>query len=121
MTKQNSTGQHYLLHMHYPNDCCLCKAEKKFADLKMSMPTKVFVVTIQSMSGDEICGIYKNYSEALLKWNNIRLALLKDYEKGTERNKKLYDKMVIAMKCEDPNLIDNLPHFTPIITEYDLS
>lgn len=33
-TKQPTIDQHEILHVHYPNDCCLCRAEGKVKELE---------------------------------------------------------------------------------------
>lgn len=33
-TKALNINQHDVLHQHYPNDCCLCKAESKIKELE---------------------------------------------------------------------------------------
>ena len=94
----------------------------------MSKKIKVYVVGQKGVDHNMIMSIHKTYEGALKSWHKLRLILLKDarntlrrYESGKdERHKKMHQKMVKNLSCKDPDKIDNGPHETPYILEWDL-
>jgi hypothetical protein len=36
-TKYRNINQHDILHQHYPDDCCLCKAEARIRELEVEV------------------------------------------------------------------------------------
>ena len=120
MAKQGPMNQHILLHQHYPNNCCLCKAEQSYADLLKNSLTEVYIVGTSAVDSNEIISVHKTYQGALDAWNNQRLKLLEWYKEGIGRD-EMYIKMAENMKCENPEEIDNGVHEAPYIKKITLA
>lgn len=90
---------------------------------------KVFVVGISDAEGNSVVSIHKTYKRALKSWDEERLRLIKEYERleqyaqdyihsdGTDSS---YISSIFKLHCEDPTQIDNYPHETPYIAEFEL-
>ena len=85
---------------------------------------KVYVVGDCGPEHNSVLSIHKNRDKALGAWNKLRLELLnnaKDYLKKRDKfGKDMYKRMVKNLSCKDPEKIDNYPHETPYINEYEL-
>jgi len=94
----------------------------------MSKKIKVYVVGHSGPEHNSIQSIHKTYEGAFKAWNKLRIDLLKDAKNTLRRyksdkdewHKEMYEKMVKNLSCKDPEKIDNGPHETPYIREWDL-
>ncbi|MCK4555741.1 MAG: hypothetical protein KAT83_03980, partial [Candidatus Aenigmarchaeota archaeon] len=73
---------------------------------------------------DSVRSIHKTRAGALKAWNELRLELLEDAKEFLKNEtctlKELWLKMIKNLECEDPDTIDNYPHETPYIQEWDV-
>ena len=89
---------------------------------------KVYVVGQKGVDHNMLKSIHKTYEGALKACNKLRIDLLKDaknilkrYESDKDEwHKEMYQKMVKNLSCKDSEKIDNGPHETPYILEWDL-
>ena len=85
---------------------------------------KVYVVGDHGPEHNSISSIHKTYKGALKSWNKLRVTLLSNAKyliKNSDKwGKEMYERMIKNLSCKDPDKIDNYPHETPYIIEYDL-
>ncbi|MFZ3077492.1 MAG: hypothetical protein WA139_03495 [Candidatus Aenigmatarchaeota archaeon] len=84
---------------------------------------KVFIVGDDGPEHNSIRSVHNTYEGALKEWNKIRMELLekaKRYLKSDKFDKEMWQKMVKSLECEDPKKIDNYPHDTPYIREWEV-
>ena len=85
---------------------------------------KVYLVGDNGPEHDSVRSIHKTRAGALKAWNELRLELLEEAKErlGSENCtfKELWQEMVKNLECEDPDKIDNYPHDTPYIHEWDV-
>ena len=84
---------------------------------------KVYVVGHRGADSNSIDSIHKTYEGALKAWNNVRIDLLenaKSFLNREEFGQKMWRRIVKNLSCKDPEKIDNSPHETPYIQEWDV-
>jgi len=84
---------------------------------------KVYVVGYSSCDGHSLDSIHTTYKGAFKAWNKIRISLLdeaKDSLKRHNNEDEMYKRIIKRLSCKDPKKIDNGPHETPYIREYEL-
>ena len=84
---------------------------------------KVYVVGYSSCDGNSLCSIHKTYKNAFKAWDKIRISLLteaKDSLKSRNNEDEMYERIIKRLSCKDPKKIDNGPHETPYLREYEL-
>jgi len=91
---------------------------------------KVYIVGDCGPEHNSIRSVHKTYAGALKEWNMLRLELLseaksslKRIRKGKKRDdcmSKIYGRMAKNLQCKDPRKIDNYPHETPYIQEWEV-
>jgi hypothetical protein len=83
---------------------------------------KIYVVTVNDCESTSIRHIHKTMEGALETWNCTRLELIEDCKRALERHPRdeMYQRMVCCLEDTNPQTIDNWPHDTPNITEYEL-
>ena len=89
----------------------------------MSDRMKVYVVGHDGPEHNTIRSIHRTYEGALKAWNELRIELLQRAQSFLEketRSKEMWQRMVENLSCEDPEKIDNYPHETPNIREYEV-
>ena len=79
---------------------------------------KIYIVGQSNAEGCSIESVHKTYDGALKAWNTIRLNILTSFELVNKSH--YWDENIEALQCEDPKKIDNYPHDTPQIWEYEL-
>ena len=86
---------------------------------------KVYVVGDHGPEHNSIRSIHRTYDGGLKEWDKLRLELLgealsflKNAKEKTGR--EMYQEIVKNLSCKDPNKIDNYPHGTPYIQEYEV-
>lgn len=88
----------------------------------MVMKMKVFAVGDHGPEHNTIRSIHKTKEGALKAWNELRLELLemaKSFLKN-DYSREMWQEMVDNLSCEDPEKIDNYPHETPYVREYEV-
>ena len=97
--------------------------------MKSKKPNKIIVYLVghQGPEHDYVEGVYRNYEDALVTFEKIRLDLLKDAEKGLKYAQKesrwsvgMYKEIIKKLGEKDPKKIDNYPQETPYIKEQEL-
>ena len=82
---------------------------------------EIYIVCICDAEGMDIKGIYKTYKSALEQWHKVRKELIILYEKMNRISPVFkHDMSIKALKCENPDEIDNFPCNTPLIKKYKL-
>lgn len=84
---------------------------------------KIYVVGDHGPEHNSIHSIHRTYDGALKAWNKLRLELLghaKSFLNRDTCSEEMWQRIVDNLSCEDPNRIDNYPHETPYIQEYDV-
>lgn len=87
---------------------------------------KVYVVGHHGPEHNTIISIHKTRRGALKAWNKVRLQLLKEAKESLAREhdysgwEDMYERMVKNLSCKNPEKIDNYPHETPYISEYEI-
>jgi len=84
---------------------------------------KVYVVGDCGPEHNIIRSIHRTHEGALKEWNMARLELLreaKSFLKGESHCKEIWETMIKNLSCKDPEKIDNYPHETPYIQEYEV-
>ena len=84
---------------------------------------KVYVVGDHGPEHNHIIGIYKTYDGAFKAWDKLRKSYLKDAKLRLNNDKdypEMWQRMVDNLSCKDPEKIDNYPHETPYIQEYEV-
>ncbi len=84
---------------------------------------KVYVVGDDGPEHNTIKSIHRTYKGALKAWNEVRIKLKQEAQsflKDETRNKEMWQRMIKNLSCKDPDKIDNYPHETPYITEYEV-
>ena len=88
----------------------------------MSRKIKVYVVGHSGPEHNSIESIHKTYKGALKAWDIVRIDLLEKAKYFFEKykNDEMWQRIVNNLSCEDPEKINNSPHETPYISEWDL-
>ena len=88
----------------------------------MSRKIKVYVVGHSGPEHNSIQSIHKTYEGALKAWDKVRIDLLENAKYFFEKykNDEMWQRIVNNLSCEDPEKINNSPHETPYIREWDL-
>ena len=88
----------------------------------MSRKIKVYVVGHSGPEHNSIESIHKTYKGALKAWDRVRIDLLEKAKYFFEKykNDEMWQRIVNNLSCEDPEKINNSPHETPYIREWDL-
>jgi hypothetical protein len=84
---------------------------------------KVYLVGHDGPEHNSVESVHKSYSGAFKSWNKLRIELLdraKYYLKEATYGKEMWERIVRGLSCEDPKKIDNYPHETPYIIEYEV-
>ena len=84
---------------------------------------KVYIVGDNGPEHNSISSIHKTYKGALKAWGKLRLELLEDAKSSLSKAKDMddiYKRIVKNLSCKDPDKIDNYPHETPYIREYEV-
>ena len=83
---------------------------------------KVYVVGHSGPEHNSIQSIHKTYEGALKAWNRIRIDLLENAKDFLEKykNDEMWRRIVKNLSCKDPEKINNSPHETPYIREWDV-
>lgn len=84
---------------------------------------KVYVVGDHGPEHNSIRSIHKTYDGALKTWEVLRLELLEDAKSALKADKhdpEMWQRIVDNLSCQDPEKIDNYPHETPFIKEYEV-
>ena len=84
---------------------------------------KVYIVGDHGPEHNSIKSIHKTHKGALKAWDKLRLELLEDVKSSIGKVKDISGickKMVKSLSCKDPDKIDNYPHETPYIREYEV-
>ena len=84
---------------------------------------KVYIVGDHGPEHNHIKGIYKTYGGALKAWNELRESYLESAKHNLKRDKdcpEMWQEMVDNLRCDDPKKIDNYPHETPYIKEWEV-
>ena len=91
--------------------------------IKMEENPKVYVVGSHGPEENNIHSIHFTYEGAFKEWNVLRINLLKRaklFIKESKYSKEMYGRMIKNLSCEDPEKIDNYPHETPYIHQYEI-
>ena len=89
----------------------------------------VFVVGVSDAESTHIVSIHKTYEGALKAWNKEREGYIKVYRRikfyyvshgYSHSYDDSYNRLIKNLQCEDPIKIDNYPHETPYIEEYEV-
>jgi len=83
---------------------------------------KIYMVGDNGPEHNRVRSLHRTYECAFREWNKLRLELLekaKSFLNG-DRYEKMWKEIVDNLSCEDPEKIDNYPHDTPYIREYEL-
>jgi len=88
---------------------------------------KVFIVGDHGPEHNSIRSIHRTRKGALKEWNKLRVELLRDAISMLKRNKddgrffrEMMKRIIKNLGCKDPDKIDNYPHETPYIHEWDV-
>lgn len=84
---------------------------------------KIFIVGDDGPEHNSIHSVHRTYGGALKAWNDLRLNLLESTKSSLKRDgsfREMWQRMVKNLSCEDPKKIDNYPHETPYIHEYEV-
>lgn len=84
---------------------------------------KVYVVGDHGPEHNHIRSIHKTYKGALREWNKLRLELLRkarSFMKKDKFDKEMWKRMIKNLSCRNPKKIDNYPHETPFIEEWEV-
>jgi hypothetical protein len=85
---------------------------------------KVYVVGDNGPEHNSIHSIHRTYKGAFKEWDKLRKELLASVKESLKRTDKfgkgMYSGMIKNLSCKDPKKIDNFPHETPYIIDYDL-
>ncbi len=84
---------------------------------------KIFIVGDCGPEHNSIKSVHKTYKGAFKAWNDLRLYLLQQvqhFSKNDKEDKEMWEKIIKNLSCEDPEKIDNYPHETPYISEYEV-
>ena len=83
---------------------------------------KVYVVGDSGPEHNSIQSIHKTYGGALKAWDKVRIDLLENAKDFLEKykNDEMWQRIVNNLSCKDPEKINNSPHETPYIREWDL-
>lgn len=82
---------------------------------------KVYVVGDSGPEHNSVESIHTTWKGALRAWNKLRLFLLGQAKEFSKRYPKeeMWQRMVKNLSCKDVEKIDNYPHETPYIREYE--
>ena len=83
---------------------------------------KVYIVGEDGEDHNYIISVHKTYEGAFKAWDEVRKDLL-DRAKHSDSggtSKHLQKDMIKKLSCEDPKKINNFPHATPYLQEFDL-
>ena len=86
---------------------------------------RIFVVGDSGPEHNNVISIHRTYEGALKAWNRRRLELIEEaqsYLKSmtSESEKEMYERIIKNLSCEDPEKINNSPHETPYIREWEV-
>ena len=87
---------------------------------------RVNIVGDHGPEHNSIRSIHKTYKGTLKAWNTLRQELLDNAKSMLDRNpkknsiKKIYERIINNLSCEEPEKIDNYPQETPYIQEYEV-
>ncbi len=84
---------------------------------------KVYIVGDSGPEHNMIRSVHKTRKGALKEWNRLRLGLLgkaRGYLKDDKYDKEMWRRMVKNLSCKNPDKMDNYPHETPYIHEYEV-
>jgi len=84
---------------------------------------KIFIVGDDGPEHNSIHSVHRTYEGALKVWNDLRLGLLESAKSSLKRDglsREMWQRMVNNLSSEDPKKIDNYPHETPYIQEYEV-
>lgn len=84
---------------------------------------KVYAVGDCGPEHNSVRSVHKTYNSALNAWNALRLELLgkaKSFLKDEKSSNEMWERIIKNLSCKDPEKIDNYPHETPYIQEYDV-
>lgn len=88
---------------------------------------KIYIVGDDGPEHNSIHSVHRTYEGALKVWNDLRLDLLeraksslKSSLKRDSSSREMWQRMANHLSCEDPKKIDNYPHETPYIREYEV-
>lgn len=91
------------------------------------METKKKIIYVVGDCGPEhnsIFCIHETFKEASKSWNKLRRELLRQAKYHMKRSDKfsreMFERTVKNLSCKNYKLIDNYPHETPYIHEYEL-
>jgi len=85
---------------------------------------KVYIVGDHGPEHNSISSVHKTYKGAFKAWNSLRKQLKKNAEyflkdcRGSSR--EMYERIIKNLSCSKQEEIDNYPHETPYIQEYEL-
>ncbi len=84
---------------------------------------RVYAVGDHGPEHNHIKNIYKTYDSALKAWNELRESYLESAKcslKNDKHDPKMWQEMIDSLNCADPKHIDNYPHETPYIKEWEV-
>jgi len=83
---------------------------------------KVYIVGEDGEDHNYIISVHKTYDGAFKAWDSARKDLLERarHSDSGGTSKHLQNDMIKNLSCTDPDKIDNYPHATPYIQEYEL-
>ena len=86
---------------------------------------KVWIVTTSNCEGSSLdqMSIHLSRKDAIAGWNTLRKSLLNNARRMMTKTAfpKMYEKMTLNLKCTNPDKIDNYPHDTPIIKDFEVA
>lgn len=84
---------------------------------------KVYVVGDDGPEHNSVASIHRSYKGAFNAWDVLRKKLLaeaKEFLKRAKLGRDMYEAIIKNLSCKNPEKIDNYPHETPYIREYEL-
>lgn len=95
---------------------------------KVRNKTEVYVVGDSGPEHNTISSIHRTYNGAFVAWDKHRKELqrhakeiLSNSVNSCSSTKEMYERIVKSLSCKDPKKIDNYPHETPYIQEYEVN
>lgn len=83
----------------------------------------VYLVGEHGAEHNMVLSIHRTHGGALRVWEAHRLELLKkanEWLVASETGRVMHARIVRNLSCENPEKMDNYPHETPYIEEYEL-